>query len=74
MPRYVRNLELNKPMEFVSFAMNDFLQKNKFTPFHYKGEDVFRAGDAMLEGFKYIKWSYDGVNFHLEAWMQGSRY
>ena len=64
MARFIRDLELNKPTEFVTFAMNDYLTKNKFKPYNYKGEEVFRAGDAMLEGFKYIKWAYDGSNFH----------
>ena len=72
MARFIRDLELNKPTEFVTFVMNDYLTKNKFKPYNYKGEEVFRAGDALLEGFKYIKWAYDGSNFHFEAWMQGS--
>ena len=50
--------------------MNDYLAKNQFTPFDYKGEQVYRAGDAMLEGFKYLKWSFEDGNFHIEAWMK----
>jgi len=72
MARYIQNVVLNKPADFVSFIMNDYLQKNGFTMSDWKGEPAYRAGDAMMEGYKYLKWSYtDGV-LHLEAWMKGS--
>lgn len=70
MSRYVKDMPLNKDAKFVTFMMNDYLAKNQFTPFDYKGEQVYRAGDAMLEGFKYIKWSFEDGNFHIEAWMK----
>ncbi len=71
MARYTKELVLNKEESFVTFMMNDFLQKNQFKPFDYKtGEKVYRAGDPMLEGYKYVKWSYENGTLHLEAWMQ----
>ncbi len=72
MARYVRDLVLNKPDDFVQFMMNDFLQKNSFVLSDWKGEPAYRAGDAMMEGYKYLKWSYTGGIFHLEAWMKGT--
>lgn len=71
MARFIRDLVLNKPEDFVQFIMNDFLQKNQFEMSDWKGEPVYRAGDAMVEGFKYLKWSYNGGVFHLEAWLKG---
>lgn len=72
MARYVRDLVLNKPDDFVQFMMNDYLQKNSFIMSEWKGEASYRAGDAMMEGYKYLKWYYrDGV-FHLEAWLKGT--
>ena len=72
MARYVRDLVLNKPDDFVQFMMNDYLQKNSFIMSERKGEAAYRAGDAMMEGYKYLKWYYrDGV-FHLEAWLKGT--
>ena len=35
----------------------------------YKGEQVFRAGDAMVEGYRYLKWYYMNGVFHVEAWL-----
>ena len=38
MARYVRDLVLNKPDDFVQFMMNDFLRKNSFVMSDWKGE------------------------------------
>lgn len=70
MARYTYDLVLNKPEDFVQFVMNDFLQKNRFEPADYNGEAVYRAGDRMVEGHKYLKWSYIGGVFHVEAWLK----
>ena len=72
MARYVKDLVLNKPDDFVSFMMNDYLQKNKFSMSDWKGEPAYRAGDAMMEGYKYLKWSYSNGTLHVEAWLKGS--
>ena len=72
MARYVKDLTLNKPDDFVKFVMNDYLTKNRFSMSEWKGEPAYRAGDAMMEGFKYLKWSYDNGVFHVEAWLKGS--
>ena len=70
MGRYVKDLVLNKPDDFVSFMMSDYLQKNQFSMSDWKGEPAYRAGDAMLEGYKYLKWSYQNGTLHLEAWLK----
>ncbi len=71
MARYSYDLVLNQPEDFVQFIMNDFLQKNQFTMTDYNGESVYRAGDAVVEGYKYLKWSYVNGVFHIEAWLKG---
>ena len=71
MARYIQNVFLNKPNDFVAFMMNDYLQKNGFCLSCSNGESVFRAGDPMLEGYKYLKWNYDGCVLHVEAWLRG---
>lgn len=72
MARYVKELVLNQPGDFVQFIMNDYLQKNGFVMSDWKGEPAYRAGDPALEGYKYLKWSYMNGVFHLEAWMKGT--
>lgn len=72
MARFSKDLVLNKPEEFVTFIMNDYIQKNQFSMSDWKGEPAYRAGDAMMEGYKYLNWSYANGTLHLEAWLKGS--
>ena len=72
MARYVKDLVLNKPEDFVTFIMNDYLQKNQFVVSEWKGEPAYRTGDALIEGYKYMKWSYENGTLHLEAWMKST--
>lgn len=72
MARYVREVVLNKPGDFVQFIMDDYLRKNGFVMSDWKGEPAFRTGDAAIEGYKYLKWGYMNGVFHLEAWMKGT--
>lgn len=72
MARFTQDLVLNKPDDFVQFIMNDYLTKHGYAISDWKGEQAYRAGDGFVEGFKYLKWSYAGGVFHLEAWMKGS--
>lgn len=72
MKRYVKDIVLNKPDDFVGFIMNDYLQKNQFAMSDWKGEPAYRAGDAMLEGYKFLKWSYANGVLHLEAWLKSA--
>lgn len=69
MARYVKDLVLNKPEKLVTFIMTDYLQKNQFVVAEWKGEPAYRAG-ALIEGNKYLKWSYENGILHLEAWMK----
>lgn len=71
MARYVQDVVLNKPNDFVFFMMNDWLQKNSFKASNWKGESVYRRGDGFFEGFRYIKYSYANGVIHLEAWLKG---
>ena len=61
---------MNKPADFVAFMMNDYLQKNGFSFFKWKYEAAFRAGDGVIESYKYLKWGYDGRILHIEAWVR----
>lgn len=71
MSRYTNDLPLNKPADFVQFMMNDYLSKNGFSTAEWKGQPVYRAGDPMLEGYKFMTWSYINGVLHVEAWLKG---
>ncbi len=71
MARYVQDVTLNQPDDFVYFMMNDYMQKNSFKTANWKGNSVYRRGDGFFEGFRYLVWSYAGGVLHLEAWLKG---
>lgn len=68
MGRYIRDVQLNQPEDFVFFMMNDFLTKHGFAQQEFKGEMVYRSGGGMIEMPKFIKFFYQNGFFHLEAW------
>lgn len=72
MAKYVKELELNKPESFVTFIMEDYLKKNNFQMSTWKKESVYRTGDWMMEGYKYLNWSYINGVLRVEAWMKGT--
>lgn len=65
MARYMQDVVLYKPTDFVVFMMNDFLYKNSFTLSKWKKEPVYRAGDAVIEGYQYLKWYYEIGRAHV---------
>ncbi len=68
--RYVREEQINKPADFVTFIMNDYLSKNGFTQKQVKGEWVWQEGIGMLSVPKFLKYSYENGVLHLEAWIK----
>ncbi len=68
MARYIREVQLNRPEDFVQYIMTDFLSKHGFCMKQFKGEMVYRAGDGFLEIPKFLTWGYQNGIFHIEAW------
>ena len=68
--RFSVDLILNKPDDFVSFIMNDFLVKNGYTQKQVKGEWVWQDGIGMVSAPKFLKYSYQNGVIHLEAWLK----
>lgn len=48
MARYIREVELNKPDDFVQFIMTDFLNKHGFKLVEFQGERLYRVGDGFF--------------------------
>lgn len=72
MARYVQEIVLNKPDDFVQFMMNDFIHKYDFSLNNWKGEPCYRTGDAFMSGYRYFTWGYQNGVLHLEAWLKGT--
>lgn len=71
MSRYIQDIVLNKPDDFVNFMMSDFIHKYDFFLHNWKGETCYRSGDAFMAGYRYFTWGYRNGVLHLEAWLRG---
>lgn len=70
MSRYIREFQLDKPIDVVSLVMDDYVYHNRLIRTDWNGEMVFASQDGA--GSKcYMKWSYTAGVFHLEAWVRG---
>lgn len=68
MARYIREVTLNQPDDFVQYIVSDFLGKHGFQLVEFKGEQVYRAGGGLIEIPKFLVWGYQNGVFHVEAW------
>lgn len=71
MARYIQEIYLNKPDNFVFYTMNDFFLKTGFVLTDWRGEQIYFSGNPNQEGCQCIKWLYTNGMFHLEAWIKG---
>lgn len=69
MGRYVKDIQLDQPIDVVSVVMDDFVYHNRFSRADWNGEMVYYLKDRH-DRERYMKWYYvDGV-FHVEAWLK----
>lgn len=69
MGRYIKDVQLEQPIDVVSMVMDDFVYHNRFSRTDWNGEMVYYLKDRHGRE-RYMKWFYvDGV-FHVEAWLK----
>lgn len=69
MGRYVKDVQLDKPIDVVSMVMDDFVYHNQFSRTDWNGEMVYYLKDRH-GGERYMKWSYAAGELHVEAWLK----
>lgn len=67
MARYIKDIVLNQPEDFVAFMMNDYLEKNSFVLKTWKGAPAYISGAPFIEKYRIMTWSYTNGVLHLEA-------
>lgn len=70
--RYVADLTINQPDNFVWMVVNDFFQKEGFSLKEFKGETVWKKGSGWLTAPQFIKIEYRQGVVHLESWIKYS--
>lgn len=71
MGRYIRDVQLEQPIDVVSMVMEDFIYHNRFSRTDWNGEMVFYLKDSHKKE-RYMKWVYVDGQFHVEAWLKNS--
>lgn len=69
MSRYIKDVQLDQPVDTVSIIMEDFTYHNQFRRADWNGEMVYLAKDRHGRE-RYLKWSYVSGLFHAEAWLK----
>ena len=69
MGRYIKDAQLDQPLDVVSLVMEDYIYHERFSRTDWNGEMVFylKGGHGRE---RYMKWSYAGGLFHVEAWLK----
>lgn len=68
--RYVRDEQINKPDDFVTFIMNDYLGRSGYVQKQVKGEWLWKEGAGFASAPKFIKYSYENGVIHIEAFIR----
>lgn len=69
MSRYIKDIQLDQPIDTVSVVMEDFTYHNQFRRADWNGEMVHMTRDRHGRE-RYLKWSYVSGRFHVEAWLK----
>jgi len=69
-PRFRKEVVLNKPEDFVNFIIKDFMEKEGFKYTVYNGENVWQLGHGWVASPQFIKTTYVNGVLTLEAWIK----
>ena len=70
MSRYVKQFSFNGDPNVLINMANQFFSSKGFKYKKYKGEWIYQKGIGLLVGPKFVKASYNGTAFQLEAWIK----
>lgn len=70
--RSTYTFQLNCNPVVANDLIQAYIQGNKFTMQNKDGEQFYRAGDAMLEGYRYFNYSINGQVLTIQAWFRGA--
>lgn len=68
MGKYVREIQLDQPIDVVSMVMDDYMYHNGYTRGDWNGEMVYVSTKYSN---RYMMWYYAAGLFHVEVWTKG---
>ncbi len=70
--RSTYTFQINYDPSVANDLLQAYIQGNKFVLQNKDGEQVYRAGDAMLEGYRYFNYFINGQTITVQAWFKGA--
>ncbi len=71
MARYIKDVDIDQPIDVVSIVIEDFIYHNHFTRSDWNGEMVYSGKDSRGK-MRFFKYTYVNSILHVEAWMKGA--
>lgn len=70
--RSTYTFQLNCNPSLVNNLVQSYIQSNQYELQQKNGEQFYRAGDAMVQGYKYFNYSISGQTLTIYAWFKGA--
>lgn len=71
MARYIKEADIDQPIDVVSIVIEDFIYHNHFQRSDWNGEMVYSGKDSHGK-MRFFKYSYVNRILRVEAWMKGT--
>lgn len=70
--RSTYTFQLNCDPNLINNLVQNYIQGNQYELQQKNGEQFYRAGDAMVQGYRYFKYSISGPTLTIYAWFKGA--
>jgi len=70
--RSIYTFQLNCDPNLVNNLVQSYIQGNQYELQNQNGEQYYRAGDAMVQGYRYFNYSISGQTLTIYAWFKGA--
>ena len=70
--RSTYTFQLSCDPNLVNNLIHSYIQGNKYELQQKNGEQFYRAGDAMIQGYRYFNYSISGQTLTIYAWYKGA--
>jgi len=69
--RSIYTFQLNCDPNLINNLVQSYIQGNQYELQQKNGEQYYRAGDAMVQGYRYFNYSISGQTLTIYAWFKG---
>lgn len=70
--RSTYTFQLNCDPNLINNLVQSYIQGNKYELQQNNGEQFYRAGDALVQGYRYFNYSISGQMLTINAWLKGA--